>query len=173
MSKLFLFTIFSVLISAEFKSERQYGIEQQLHAPCCWGGVIAEHDSPLAEAIKSVINSLIQEEYNIESVNKALMVAYENQNILDYSKNILKQKMTDDEIINFFVGIHGEKIRALPENKGLGWIAWKLPTFLLFLSLLIGIIVVNRFQKNGKQTNPNIDQSKINSVDNAMKEMGI
>ena len=167
------FTIFSVLISAEFKSERQYGIEQQLHAPCCWGGVIAEHDSPLAEAIKSVINSLIQEEYNIESVNKALMVAYENQNILDYSKNILKQKMTDDEIINFFVGIHGEKIRALPENKGLGWIAWKLPTFLLFLSLLIGIIVVNRFQKNGKQTNPNIDQSKINSVDNAMKEMGI
>tara|TARA_B100000700_G_C14692503_1_gene690591 strand:- start:14 stop:535 length:522 start_codon:yes stop_codon:yes gene_type:complete len=173
MSKLFLFTIFSLLISAEFKSERQYGIEQQLHAPCCWGGVIAEHDSPLAEAIKSVINSLIQDRFNMESVNQALMVAYENQNILDYAKNFIKQNMTDDEIINFFVGIHGEKIRALPENKGLGWIAWKLPTFLLFLSLLIGIIVVNRFQKNGKQTNPNIDQSKINSVDNAMKEMGI
>ena len=173
MSKLFLFTIFSLLISAEFKSERQHGIEQQLHAPCCWGGVIAEHDSPLAEAIKSVINSLIQDRFNLESVNKALMIAYENQNILDYSKNILKQNMTDDEIINFFVGIHGEKIRALPENKGLGWITWKLPTFLLFLSLLIGIIVVNRFQKNGNKTNPNIDQSKINSVDNTMKEMGI
>ena len=173
MNKLFLFTIFSVLVSAEFKSERQYGIEQQLHAPCCWGGVIAEHDSPLAEAIKSVINSLIQDRFNMEYINQALMVTYENQNILDYAKNFIKQNMTDDEIINFFVGIHGEKIRALPENKGLGWVAWKLPTFLLFLSLIIGFIVVNRFRKNVKKVNSDIDQSKIKSVDNAMKEMGI
>ena len=173
MNKMFIFVFFSILISAEFKSERQYGIEQQLHAPCCWGGVIAEHDSPLAEAIKNIINKLIQENFNSEAVNEALINTYENQNILNFSKNIIKKNMTDNEIVNFFVGIHGEKIRALPENIGLGWIAWKLPTFLLFLSLLIGIIVVNRFQKNGKQTNPNIDQSKINSVDNAMKEMGI
>ena len=173
MNKLFLFTIFSVLVSAEFKSERQYGIEQQLHAPCCWGGVIAEHDSPLAEAIKSVINSLIQDRFNMEYINQALMVTYENQNILDYAKNFIKQNMTDDEIINFFVGIHGEKIRALPENKGLGWVAWKLPTFLLFLSLIIGFIVVNRFRKNVKKVNSDIDESKIKSVDNAMKEMGI
>ena len=173
MNKLLLFGVFSILISAEFKSERQYGIEQQLHAPCCWGGVIAEHDSPMAEAIKSVINNLIQHEFKIEAVNRALLRTYDNQNILDYSNNILKKNMTDVEIINFFVGIHGEKIRALPENKGLGWITWKLPTFILILSLLIGFTIINRFQKNVQQTNQNIDNSKIKSVDEAMKKMGI
>ena len=76
--------------------------------------------------------------------------------------------MTDNEIVNFFVGIHGEKIRALPENIGLGWIAWKLPTFLLFLSLLIGFFIVNQFQKNGNKPIKAIDKSKVKSVEEGL-----
>tara|TARA_A100000164_G_C21925317_1_gene782743 strand:+ start:818 stop:1336 length:519 start_codon:yes stop_codon:yes gene_type:complete len=172
MNKFYLFVL-TVLFSAEFKSERQYGIEQQLHAPCCWGGVIAEHDSQLAEMIKVLINNLIQDEFNIETFNNSLTLTYNNKNILEYSKNIIKKNMTDDEIINFFIGIHGERMRALPENKGLGWLTWKLPTFLLIFSLLIGFIIVNQFQNNVTENKQNIDQSKIKSVDEAMRKMGI
>ena len=47
--------LFTFLYSAEFKSERQRTLEYQLNAPCCWGGVIAEHDSPIAQQIKQLI----------------------------------------------------------------------------------------------------------------------
>ena len=173
MNKLFLLIIFSFIISAEFKSQRQYGIEQQLHAPCCWGGVIAEHDSPMSEAIKSVISALISDDFNIKNINSALIKTYENENILDYSSKFVKAKMIDEEIINFFVGIHGEKVRALPENKGLGWIAWKLPTFVLILSLIIAIKIVNNFRSIAIQNPPKIDNNNFKNVDKAMKEMGI
>lgn len=172
MVKFIFFFLIAIIYSAEFKSERQYGIEQQLHAPCCWGGVISEHDSPMAEAIKSIIQTLIDDNFNLEIVNSKLLLAYENQNILDYSKSFLKKNMTDDEIVNFFVGIHGEKVRALPENKGLGWIAWKLPTFMLFLSIFIGIIIVRNFRGNKSQNNEITSKNEFINVDKAMKEMG-
>jgi len=173
MNKFLLILIISFLCGAEFKSSRQYGIEQQLHAPCCWGGVIADHDSPQAVAIKAIINDLINPNFEIENVNISLRSAYENENIIDYAKSYFKNNMTDEEIVNFFVGIHGEKIRALPENKGLGWVAWKLPTFLLFLSILIGLIVVRNFRKNAIEKNENISRKKFKNVDKAMEEMGI
>ena len=81
--------------------------------------------------------------------------------------------MTDDDIINLFVGIHGEKIRALPENIGLGWITWKLPTFILFLSLIISSLVVRKFRSNTKNETQQIDEKGFKKVDDAMKEMGI
>lgn len=173
MNKLIIIIILSIINCAEFKSQRQYGIEQQLHAPCCWGGVIAEHDSPMAEAIKSIISILISDGFKIDDAHTALLKTYENQNIIDYSKKYINSNMTDDEIINLFVGIHGEKIRALPENKGLGWIAWKLPTFILFLSLIISTFVVQKFRSNSKYEIKKTDNNEFKNVDDAMKEMGI
>ena len=173
MNKFLLILIISILCGAEFKSSRQYGIEQQLHAPCCWGGVIADHDSPLAIAIKSIINAIILPNFKIENVNITLTNAYENENIIDYSKSYLKNNMTDEEIVNFFVGIHGEKIRALPENKGLGWVAWKLPTFILYLSILIGLIVIRNFRKNALKIPIKATKNKFKDVDKVMEEMGI
>lgn len=173
MIKFLIITFFSVIFNAEFKSERQYEIEQQLHAPCCWGGVIAEHDSPLAEGIKSIINALISESFNIDKISTAIRATYDNPNIESYFREIVKPNMTDAEIIVFFEQIHGEKVRALPDNIGLGWVAWKLPTFILFLSLIIGIIVVKKLQTKTHSPQPKIDQSKINSVEEAMKKMGI
>ena len=173
MNKLIVIIILSIINCAEFKSPRQYGIEQQLHAPCCWGGVIAEHDSPMAEAIKSIISVLIMDDFKFEDANIALLKTYDNQNIIDYSKKYLNNNMTDDDIINLFVGIHGEKIRALPENIGLGWITWKLPTFILFSSLIISSLVVRKFRSNTKNETQQINEKGFKKVDDAMKKMGI
>ena len=79
---IFLITL-SYLFGAEFKSERQHIIEQQLHAPCCWGGVIAEHDSPKAESIKAIIKNLIDENFDLKLINSSLLATYGNRNILD------------------------------------------------------------------------------------------
>jgi cytochrome c-type biogenesis protein CcmH/NrfF len=171
MNKFLLFIFITSLFCVEFKSQRQYQLEQQLHAPCCWGGVVAEHDSPIANGIKLIINNIISDEFNINEINYALIQVY-NKNVLVYSNKLIKENMTDEEIINFFVGIEGEKVRALPENKGLGWIAWKLPTFILFLSLLIGFIIINKFRVIPKEYNQNKKQSSFKNVDDEMKKMG-
>lgn len=169
---IFLITL-SYLFGAEFKSERQHRIEQQLHAPCCWGGVIAEHDSPKAESIKAIIKNLIDENFDLKLINSSLLATYGNRNILDLAKNNIKEFMTDDEIIEFFVMIHGEKIRALPENKGLGWLAWNLPTFLLFSSLVTAFFIVKKLTKTTKSTSIIINNQQKKIVDKAMRDIGI
>jgi cytochrome c-type biogenesis protein CcmH/NrfF len=172
MNNFFLLLIISTLFCAEFKTQRQYKIEQQLHAPCCWGGVIAEHDSPFANGIKTVIKNILSEEFNIQEINSALLQVYKN-NVLEYANKNIKQNMTNEEIVNFFVGIEGEKMRALPENKGLGWIAWKLPTFVLILSLIISFIIINKFRSvPQKKYAPINGENQYKKVDNEMKKMG-
>jgi len=171
MNKFIYLFLIASLFCVEFKSQRQYQLEQQLHAPCCWGGVIAEHDSPIANGIKLIINNIISDEFDKNKINNTLLQVY-NKNVLDYSNKFIKQNMTDEEIINFFVGIEGEKIRALPENKGLGWVAWKLPTFILILSILMGIIIINRFRALPKEINQNIKNTSFEKVDDEMKKMG-
>ncbi|MBC8197918.1 MAG: cytochrome c-type biogenesis protein CcmH [Candidatus Marinimicrobia bacterium] len=171
MNKFIYLFLIASLFCVEFKSQRQYQLEQQLHAPCCWGGVIAEHDSPIANGIKLIIKNIISDEFDKNKINNTLLQVY-NKNVLDYSNKFIKQNMTDEEIINFFVGIEGEKIRALPENKGLGWVAWKLPTFILFLSILMGIIIINRFRALPKEINQNKKNISFEKVDDEMKKMG-
>lgn len=171
MNKFIYLFLIGSLLCVEFKSQRQYQLEQQLHAPCCWGGVIAEHDSPIANGIKLIINNIISDEFDKNKINNTLLQVY-NKNVLDNSNKFIKQDMTDEEIINFFVGIEGEKIRALPENKGLGWVAWKLPTFILLLSILMGIIIINRFRALPKEINQNIKNTSFEKVDDEMKKMG-
>jgi hypothetical protein len=144
-----------------------------LHAPCCWGGVIAEHDSPKAESIKAIIKNLIDENFDLKLINSSLLATYGNRNILDLAKNNIKEFMTDDEIIEFFVMIHGEKIRALPENKGLGWLAWNLPTFLLFSSLVTAYFIVKKLTKTTKSTSIIINNQQKKIVDEAMRDIGI
>ena len=97
MNKFLLFIFITSLFCVEFKSQRQYQLEQQLHAPCCWGGVVAEHDSPIANGIKLIINNIISDEFNINEINYALIQVY-NKNVLVYSNKLIKENMTDEEI---------------------------------------------------------------------------
>ena len=173
MNKIFIIIIISTNFCAEFKSQRQYEIEQKLHAPCCWGGVIAEHDSPLANNIKSIIKTIISNDYNWATIYNTIKNTYQNENIKNYSQQHIKKNMTDNEIVNFFIGLHGEKIRALPENNGLGWIAWKLPTFMLILSILIAIFIIKKFRSTMDQSINVKENHNFKKVDEEMKRMGI
>ena len=168
----FLFIIISICYS-EFKSQRQYEVEQNLHAPCCWGGIIAEHDSPIANNIKLIIKEIISNKFNLETINSIINNSYEDKNIKNYTTKYIKENMTDEEIVNFFVGIHGEKIRALPENKGLGWVAWKLPIFILFSSIIIAILIIINFKNTFKETTILNKNTNFKKVDDEMKKMGI
>ena len=120
-----------------------------------------------------VVKAIIADEFDRRVINSALQIAYENESIYDYSQKHITENMTDTEIVEFFVGIHGEKIRALPENTGLGWVAWKLPTFILVFSLIIAIFIINKFRSIPHKSVNVRDISNFKKVDDEMKKMGI
>lgn len=175
MNPLIFFCIFTgLLISAEFKSERQRGIEYQLNAPCCWGGVIAEHDSPIAEQMKQIIGALTAKSYSQEKVISSISGTYLKSEIIDQLIPFLHAGMTDDEIIDLFTGIHGSQVRALPKNEGIGWIAWKLPIFVLIISILsAGFIVRNLSRKSSGKLEHELPDNTFISVEREMKKRGI
>ena len=175
MIRLILFWIFTgILISMEFKSERQRGIEYQLNAPCCWGGVIAEHDSPIAEQMKQIIMTLTAKSYSQEKVLRSISSTYLKGEIIDQLIPLLHAEMTDDEIIDLFTGIHGSQVRALPKNEGIGWIAWKLPIFVLIISILsAGLIVKKISRKSSRELKPELPENTFISVEREMKKRGI
>ena len=69
--------------------------------------------------------------------------------------------------------IHGEKIRALPENKGLGWLAWNLPTFLLFSSLVTAYFIVKKLTKTTKSTSIIINNQQKKTVLSGLFSMSL
>ena len=166
--------LFTFLYSAEFKSERQRTLEYQLNAPCCWGGVIAEHDSPIAQQIKQLIVLLISNSFAEKELISKINEIYSSNDLFETIKSLIHNKMSDNEIIDLFSLIHGEKIRALPKDEGIGWIAWKLPTFILFVSLITAVIIVKKisFRKNYSKKFE-LSHKQIQLVDDEMKKRGL
>lgn len=65
----------------------------------------------------------------------------DNQTAL-YMRNIIKQKMSagksQQEILDYFVGIYGEKVLASPTKKGFNMTVWVIP----FVALLAGGLLI-------------------------------
>ena len=99
---------------------------------------------------------------------------YSSNNLFETIKSLIHNKMSDNEIIDLFSLIYGEKIRALPKDEGIGWIAWKLPTFILFVSLITAVIIVKKisFRKNYSKKFE-LSHKQIQLVDDEMKKRGL
>ena len=175
-----ILVILSVVYS-QFKSERQQEIESLLNAPCCFGGVLAEHDSPLSKKISEIVEELISEEVIINSVGVELdkmitdfnIVTSPDQRTLIYSQ--LHDQMDNEEIIEAFVLIFGERVRSVPRQSGLGKLAWTMPiVFIIFGLIFIAIIIKSFSQKKElikEETLSNEEISKIETqLHNQMKK---
>ena len=162
--------IFSVGFS-QFKSERQQEIESLLIAPCCFGGVLAEHDSPLSKKISEIVEELISEEVIINSVSIELdkmiidfnIETSPDQQVLFHSQ--LHDQMNNEEIINMFVLIFGERVRSVPRQTGLGKLAWTMPMFFIIFGLIFITIIIRSFSQKKEsirqETLSNEELSKI------------
>ena len=152
-----LFFLLGISFS-QFKSERQIHIESLLLAPCCYGGIVSEHDSPLSNNISLLINRLISDKFNLDEVKPQIeSMINENhlsiENKLDIIK-VLHPNMTDETIVNLFVKLFGLHIRALPSDTLIGKLAWIVPFIFLFISLIIVSVLIfqfnNKINKNNK-----------------------
>ena len=142
-----------------------------LIAPCCFGGVLAEHDSPLSKKISEIVEELISKEVIINSVGIELdkMIIDFNietsldQQVLFHSQ--LHGQMNNEEIINMFVLIFGERVRSVPRQTGLGKLAWTMPMFFIIFGLIFITIIIRSFSQKKElikqETLSNEELSKI------------
>ena len=162
--------IFSVAFS-QFKSERQQEIESLLIAPCCFGGVLAEHDSPLSKKISEIVEKLISEEVIINSVGIELdkmIIDFNIETSREEWKLVHRQlhdQMDNEEIIEAFILIFGERVRSVPRQTGLGKLAWTMPMFFIIFGLIFITIIIRSFSQKKElikqETLSNEELSKI------------
>jgi len=167
---LIIVVIFSVVFS-QFKSERQQEIESLLIAPCCFGGVLAEHDSPLSKKISEIIEELISKEVIINNVGIKLdkmIIDFNIETSFDHQvlfHSQLHSQMNNEEIINMFVLIFGERVRSVPRQNGLGKLAWTMPMFFIIFGLIFITIIIRSFSQKKElikqETLSNEELSKI------------
>ena len=79
----FLVLIFITTIFTQFKSDRQNKIESSILAPCCYGGIVADHNSMLAKLISNIINSLIDDNKDKDVIPDMLLKFPERNYIVD------------------------------------------------------------------------------------------
>lgn len=140
----------------QFKSERQNNIESLILAPCCYGGIVSEHNSMITKLISNVINSLIDKNINEQKIeddfNEIIDISIKN-GFLKHRKikydfeNRIHSNMQDNDILNLFINIFGEKIRAIPQDNLFGKITWFLPLFIIFFGVGFIFYVINNLSK--------------------------
>jgi cytochrome c-type biogenesis protein CcmH len=92
--------------------ERAREIDGKLMAPCCWSGPVSQHDSQAAREIRQ------------------------------QTREMLAAGKSEQEILDYYVSLYGERILASPRPRGFNLLVWILPWLLLvagiaFLTLLL------------------------------------
>jgi|GEM_PF-677830 len=104
----------TISFGAETKqaSDKAREIEDNLIAPCCWSQPVSQHDSDIAQQIRSEVSSMV-------AAGKSR-----------------------EEILNYYVSKYGERILVTPRARGFNTLAYILPWAALpigawFLTLLL------------------------------------
>ena len=129
------------------KSALQRELEQEIMAPCCYGGVVADHESQAAEQVKAQIAQLIAE------------------------------GKTAEEIKDMFVAIYGEQILARPRARGFNLLAYIIPPVLLLLGGLVVVYIINHMKTQAPQKAPLVRKSYseefVRKVEREMRDLDI
>jgi len=72
-------------------------VEEELIAPCCFGGTVATHHSPIADKIRQEVRALVA------------------------------QGVTEHQILDQYLDVYGERILAQPVARGFNLLAYWIP----------------------------------------------
>ena len=92
--------------------EKAREIDGNLMSPCCWSGLVSRHDSQVAREIRQ------------------------------QTRQMLAAGKSEQEILDYYVSLYGERILASPRPRGFNLLVWILPCLLsvagiAFLVLLL------------------------------------
>lgn len=165
------------LASSQFKSDRQNGIESIIMAPCCYGGIVLEHNSEISTLIsnfiKKVINKNFDKEGVINDLNEIIDISIKNGFLLlDRDKyNFIDEihyNMTDNEILNLFINIFGDKIRAIPDDDLFGRITWFSPLIIIVIGLIFIYNIISHLSLKDKLI---LSNKEILTIENKIKNL--
>lgn len=91
-------------------------LEAKLMAPCCWAQQVSLHQSPAADEIKQHIRVL------------------------------LAQGKTSQQILDFYVAEHGDRILSEPPARGFSLLIYVAPWVFLFGSVGLVVMVIRRLR---------------------------
>ena len=178
--KLILLIIISITFSfSQFKNDRQSNIESKILAPCCYNGIILEHNSDISNLISSLISSLVNDKYNKDNILlklEELLSVSKKQISLEGKKqlyNNIHQKMSDQNILKIFTLIYGEKIIAIPPNNSFGKITWFMPFIILLIAISVLSIAISQIRFKTKEYKIPLDEIEIleNKINLYIKKM--
>lgn len=106
-------------------------IERELTCPVCTGESVAESNAPESRAIR-----------------------------VDIRERIAAGE-SDDEIVQAYVDVYGERMRLRPEGEGLGLIAWGLPVVVLFAAAGAIVFALRRWSAQPRLSATEADEALV------------
>ena len=169
MKYLIIFILSISLGLTNFISKKQYDIESLILAPCCYGGVVSEHNSPLSKLISNFIEEIYSKDYSDKEsrikfdkiIEFSKKNGFLNSNFSKNSYHLIKQNMQDEEILNLFINLYGEKIRAVPQNNFFGKITWIFPLLIMIVGILTVTYVIKNLSFNNSENLSDLEIKKI------------
>ena len=176
--KILLINIIIISLAfSQFKSDRQNGIESIIMAPCCYGGIVSEHNSEISTLISNFIKKIISENFDKEDVvndlNNIIDVSVKSGFlVLDRDKynfiDKIHYNMTDNEILNLLINIFGDKIRAIPNDDLFGRMTWFFPLIVIVIGLFFIYNIITHLSLKDKLI---LSNKEILIIENKIKNL--
>lgn len=130
----------AVPAAADDLEKRARKVEGKLMAPCCMANTLAEHESGAAYKMKREIRAM------------------------------LGAGLSEREILDHYVEVHGPQILSAPEARGFGLTAYLVPFVLLVGGVVLMFLAVRRWSAMRAQSPPATKPQPIDPEDLARLE---
>ena len=97
-------------------------LERKLMAPCCFTQTIDQHESEAARAMRAELRQL------------------------------LAQGLTDEQVLDHYVGRHGPRILAVPPAQGFGRLLYWVPSLVTAVLLAAVCLLLRSWYRRGRAT---------------------
>jgi cytochrome c-type biogenesis protein CcmH len=97
--------------------EKAREIDGKLMAPCCWSGLVSQHDSQVAREIRQ------------------------------QTRYMLAAGKSEQEILDYYVSLYGERILASPRPRGFNLLVWILPWLLLVAGIAFVVLLLRYWMR--------------------------
>ncbi|MAV59298.1 MAG: hypothetical protein CMG07_05030 [Candidatus Marinimicrobia bacterium] len=169
MKFIYIFITMLSISFSNFVSEKQYDIESLILAPCCYGGIVSEHNSPMSKLISNFVKEIYSENFDNQqaiskldeiidfSIKNGLINRTNNQE----NYNLISHNMDQEVFLELFVNLFGEKIRAVPQNNFFGKITWIFPYSIMIIGIITVSYIIKKLSSNNEQILSEVEKEKI------------